>query len=290
MGTTYYINRTKDLYGIYVCSKCKSPLLLQFQLLASGASTWSQKKAQEAIEEPCDTLLNALLNFLEKPFLLSKKYNGRTITTGYEVGFGNGDHHCPFCGNHEVWQRGEYYADACKKDPETKVPLIPDCPEESRMIVFTSSEAAVSGLTKLMALKEAELKQYWAQRPQEAEQIRSQIGFLRNQVAALEPQKATVRDKSNYLKAQINEKEAQIKKMSLFSADKKIAKAELKELNTRYSAQLDADILEDRRLAAEIESYEKQIKELKITYPGVLNEFEKIQPKGELAHIVARFS
>lgn len=292
MGTTYYIDRKIDLFGVYECSKCKSIELLQFRLLASGGSTMSQKKAAEATEEPCRNLLNALQDFRKKPFLLSKKYNGRTITSGYEIGFEHGDHHCPFCDNQETWQRGEYYADACTKDPDSKVPLVPECPEASRMMVFSDHRDAIEAVNKLLAFRKTQYAEYWSNHPEEAERVKAQIDFLKNSISALEPQKAAAREKSDRLNEQINEKEAQMKKLSLFSPDKKAAKAELKELSAKYSAQKDADILEERRLAKEISSYAQQLKELKIAKPGVLDILEKFHESDddEFAHLAAHLS
>lgn len=290
MGTTYYVNQKTNLYGVYICSKCKSIQILQFQLLGAGASTWSQKKAEEALTEPTQNLLNALQNFREKPFLLAREYDGRTITTGYQVGLANGDHPCPYCGNAEAWQRGPYYEAACKKDPETGVMLIPDCPEESRMLVFTSIESAVSAVGKINAFKEAEYKQYWAEHAAEAEQLKAEVESLKEKIAVLEPQKAAAREKSGWLYTQITEKEAQMKSLSLFSPEKKTLKTELKELNAMYTSQKDADILEERRLIGEIDAIEKQLKELKIANPGVLGEMENTNGEGELAHVVCRLS
>jgi len=290
MGTTYYVNTKTDLYGIYICSKCKSPQLLQFQLLGAGASTWSQKKAKEALDEPSKKLLNALQNFREKPFLLSKKYTGRSFTTGYEVGFGNSSSLCPYCLNSETWQKGEYYAADCTKDPETGVMLVPKCPEDSRMLVFSTSESAVDALNKIIAFKGAQYKQYWAEHSEEAERIKEQIAFLENKVANLEPLKAAAKDKSNHISTQIAEKEAAMKGMSMFSPEKKAAKAELKELNTKLKAQQEADLQEETKLKEEISSLKKQIKEIKIENPGIMNELEKVTAHEELTHIAARLS
>jgi hypothetical protein len=236
------------------------------------------------IDVPMKRLLQAIIDFREKPFLLTATYKERKFAHAYQAAFVNADHCCPYCGNREAWQKDESYASACKRDPDTEVPLLTDCPEDSRPYMFTDVEEAINATKTLMQFKSSKYSEYWSAHTDEAQHIIGQIEFLKNKIANLQNQKATVRDKSNQIQALITEKEAQIKAMSLFSPDKKAAKAELKELNTRYTAQRDADILEDRRIDAELKSYENQLRDMHIEYPGVENKAMSITPEEELIH------
>lgn len=290
MGTTYYVNKSINLFGTYVCSKCKSVILMQFVLKAGGASTWSQKKAQEATEEPTQKVLQALQNFSEKPFLVTNKMDGRTFTTGYELQLEEAANGCPCCGNKEIWQRGYEYAAACRMDPVTGVSLVNDCPERSRMAVFSSLDVAKEHAGKLLAFTSHESKLHWEANPEEAEKLKARITELGEQITALEPRKASAKDLSKSIFEQIQKKEAEMKGYSLFSAEKKAAKAELKELNKKYNAQKDADIVQERKLDAEIKELEKQKKELLLANPGVTGETEVFNSKGLILRDAYRYS
>lgn len=290
MGTTYYVNRSINLFGSYICSKCKSVILMQFAVKAGGASTWSQKKATEAMDEASEKVLEALQNFSEKPFLVTKNTDGRSFTTGYEIGLEEAEHACPCCGNKEIWQRDAYYADACRMDPVTGVYLVTDVPERSRMKVFSSLDVAKEHTAKLLAFTAQESKEHWAAHPDEAENLKAQVAHLKDQLAALEPQKAAARNQSKHIFEQVQRKEEEIKGYSLFSSEKKTAKAELKALKKQYDTQRDADLVQERKLEGEMKELEKQMKELLFANPGVTGETEVFNSKGMNLHDAYRYS
>ena len=129
-----------------------------------------------------------------------------------------------------------------------------------------------------MAANTLKIQQHWDEHPAEAESIRGQLRQLTSQLESLNAQKVTIREKTKWLHAKMESKETEMKGFSLFSAERKAAKAELKELKKQYEAQNTADFEREKQLINSIKETEKQIKELKISNPGVLGEVETITP------------
>lgn len=289
MGTTYYVNQTRSFLGTYCCSKCRSMILLQFQLKSGGASTWSQAKATDTMNEAVEKLVQALQNFEEKPFLVTMTYDGRSFTTGYEMGLVNADKACPFCGHKEKWQNGTYYAGACKKDKETEVLLVPDdAPADSRMRVFTSLDAAKSHIAMILLQMKEHYQQHWLANPGDAEVVKSQMEGLKSQIAQYEGMLTYVKSASDHIHGQIEAKEAEMKGYSLFAPERKTVKAEIKELTKQYEAQKAADLEQETLIKNYIKEVEKQLKTMKTDYPGVYGELETIEAKGMDVHLAFR--
>ncbi|MBQ2919566.1 MAG: hypothetical protein IJE58_00145 [Oscillospiraceae bacterium] len=278
MTSYYQTKKTMQLMGGHICSKCKSMIFTNFIFFGMANSRWSQKKAQEGAEAAAEKGMKALLSFPEKPFLVTQISEERTY--GLVSGFGveNLNHGCPYCGNREKWQK-DVFAFTCQKDPVSGVSLVEDVPEESRLTVLLSKDALDAWQMKSMIANTVNFKKYWEAHPTEAECVRGQIQALKNQIEALNAEKLTVREKSQWLCEKVGSKEAEMKSFSLFSAERKAAKAELNELKEKYNAQSTADIEREKSIIRTISGLEDQIQELKISNPGVLGEMEKVTPK-----------
>lgn len=279
MASYYQTKKTIPLAGGHICSKCKSIILTDFQFFSLANSRWSQKKAQEGAEVAAEKGLKALLSFPEKPFLVTEVSEERTYSLVNGFGIERMDHNCPYCGNRERWQLSGSLAPACRIDPVSGVYLVTDVPEESRLTVLSSKEALDAWRTQVMAANALSLQQYWEIYPSEREIIRNHLQGLKNQVEALNTEKATVREKSQWLYEMVKSKEAEMKGYSMFSAERKAIKAELKELKKQYSAQSDADFAREKAIINTVSDLEKQMKELKIANPGVLWEVETVTAK-----------
>ena len=279
MASYYQTRKTMQLMGGHICSKCKSVILTDFVFYSVANSRWSQKKAQEGAEAAAEKGIKALLSFPEKPFLVSQVSEERTYSLVSGFGVENLNHGCPYCGNRERWQLDSSFAPACRMDPVSGVSLVTDVPEESRLTVLSSKEALDVWRVKIMAANTLNISQYWKEHPTEAESVRGQIQALKNQIEALNAEKTTVREKSQWLYGKVESKEAEMKSFSLFSSERKVAKAELNELKKQYNAQSTADFEREKSIISTISGLEKQIKELKISNPGVLGEMETVTPK-----------
>ena len=289
MGTTYYATKTATLFSVHQCSKCKSLVLTQFKLKSSGASTWSQAKSMEAAGKGIGIFVKALENFAEKPFLVTTSIDDRSMTTGYEAAMEEIDLGCPCCGGKETWQRGSYYADACKKDPDTGFRLVPECPQASRMHVLASIEQAKTYASALLNSYQTQMRSYWAGRPQEAQSIRSQIHQMQENLSGLEARKNFATEKSRNLKYRMEQKEEQMKGYSLFSADRRMAKGEYKDLKKQYEAQLALDQEAAKSIGSEITKLTQQLQELQFANPGVLDQLENIPAKESNNRTAIRF-
>lgn len=278
MASYYQTRKTMQLMGGHVCSKCKSIILTEFVFYAVANSRWTQKKAQEGAEAAAEKGLKALLAFPEKPFLVTQDSEERTYSLVSGFGVERLDHSCPYCGNRERWQQDYSFAAACRMDPVTGVSLVTDVPEESRLTVLSSKEALDAWRVKVWSANTLNIRQYWKDHPAEAENIHRQLRGLKYQIDVLNGEKATVREKSQLLHTKVESKEAELKGYSLFSAERKAVKAELNELKKQYSAQSTADFEREKTIISAIADLEKQIKELKISNPGVFGEVETVTP------------
>lgn len=278
MASYYQTRQNIPLLGGHICSKCKSVILTEFVFYAIANSRWSQKKAQEGAQEAANKGLKALQEFPQKPFLVTQIVEERTYSLVNGFGIERLDHSCPYCGNRERWQNGSSFAPACRMDPVSGVYLVTDVPEESRMTVLSSADALKAWRVQVLAGQTLATKQHWDKHPEEAARIRGQIRELQNGIEALNTEKAHVREKSQYLHSLVESKEAEMKGFSLFSAERKAAKAELKELNKQYEAQSEADFQREKTIISTIAGMEKQIREIKIANPGVLGEMENVTP------------
>lgn len=278
MASYYQTRKTQTLSGGHICSKCKSVILTDFVFYAIANSRWTQKKAQEGADDAAELGLKALLSFPEKPFLVTQVSEDRSYSLVSGFGTEGLDHACPYCGNREQWQLGDYFAAACRMDPETGVSLVEDVPDESRLTVFTSKEALDAWRIQVLAKNTLKTTQHWEEHPAEAKNIRAQLHNLTSQMDALESQKKTVREKSQWLFEKMQSKEAEMKGYSLFSAERKGAKAELNDLKKQYNAQSAADLEQEKVLINNIQNLRKQINELKVSNPGILGEVETVTP------------
>lgn len=285
MGTTYYVTRTVQLFGSYICSKCGSVILSHFTMKAVGTSTWSQAKASEIASEGSEKYLQALQNFNEKPFLVTKDTSVRpSFTSLLEVSLENAADKCPCCGNIEIWQRDYSYAAACRMDPETGVSLVTDVPEQSRMKVFASLDTAKDFCGKLMALKTLEARKHWLEHPQEAADARMRISNLKNNLTNLESRKSAAREKSSHKLQLVEKKKDEMKACSLFSAERKAAKEELKELKKAYDLQLSEDISQEENINKEIKFVKNRLQELQFANPGVMDDVDVFNGDGTHLH------
>ena len=278
MASYYQTKKTIPLMGGHICSKCGSVILTDFIFYSLANSRWTQKKAQEGAEAAAQQGLKALLSFNEKPFMVTEVSEERTYSLVSGFGLEQLDHGCPYCGNRERWQLNTSVVAGCRLDPESGVTLVTDVPEESRLAVLSSKEALDLWRIKIMSANMLKIKQHWAENSAEAARIRDQIQTLNRHIESLNAKKATVREMSQLLLEKVESKKAEVKGFSLFSAERKAAKAELKELEKQHSAQRDADLAQERSIISTISALEKQIKDLKISNPGVLGEMETVTP------------
>ena len=290
MGTTYYATKTATLFSVHQCSKCKSIVLTQFELKASSASTWSKTKAMEAASEGANHFINALQDFYEKPFLVTVSHEHRSMTTAYEAQLLGIDEGCPCCGGKETWQRGSYYVDACKRDPETGLRLVPECPEASRMRVFGSLEQVKAYAGALLNAYQSQMRTHWAAHPQEAQALRSQIQGMKDELSGLETRKTDVQAKSRHLFTRMQKKEEEMKGYSLFSSDRRNAKGEYKDLKKQYEAQLSQDQEAVKGIDSQIKALTAQLQELQYANPGIMDQTENIPAKGSLNRTALRYS
>lgn len=265
--------------GGHICSKCNSVILTEFEFFAVANSRWTQKKAQAGAEAAAEKGLKALYSFNEKPFLVTQVSEERTYSLVSGFGVTRLDHSCPYCCHRERWQLDSSFAAACRLDLVSGVTLVTDVPEESRLAVLSSKEMLDAWRIKIMGANSAKIRQHWEEHSAEAESVRVQMQELINQIETLNAEKAAAREKSQWLQGKVESKEAEMKGYSLFSAERKAVKAELKELQKQYSAQNTANSEREKSIGKTISGLEKKLKELKIGNPGVLGEVETVTPK-----------
>ena len=282
MGTTYYCNKEIPLFGVHVCSKCQSVIVREFSVKIASASTWSRNKAMEAATEAGQKVLKALEKFNEAPFLVTETYKERSFTTGYEMEIHDANGVCPFCGAREKWQREYSFAQACKRDVVTGVALINEVEAENCMKVFSALEGATTYSKLLLIQKSEQFKKQWNSDPYQQQKIQNQISDLKFRIKDLQNQKELVKEKSHRLFELLQKKETEMKGYSLFSSERKTAKAEHKDLNKQYNAQREADLAREKELADFIANLEKQKKEICVANPGVMNELETASGTGKL--------
>lgn len=276
MSGYYEAIKTIQMKGGHVCSRCKSVIITDFKLNASATSKWSQTKAQEGAEKGAEQGLKALRAFGEKPFLVTESNicGSGNIVAHFSVTHLN--HSCPYCGNRERWQLEKSKIGVYRLDPVSGVTLVEDVPEESRLTVWVSTAELREWQTAVMHMNTINVRKYWKDHIDEANRICAQIQDLKKQIEVLKAEKATVREKTQWLHAKIVGKEEAVKGFPLFSSERKNAKAELKELNKQYRAQSKADHECEKSIISGIASMEKQMKELKINNPGVMGNVEMV--------------
>lgn len=290
MSTTYYTTKTLNVLGCHVCSKCQSIIANEFSAKAIGISSLTTDIATIRANDGVTQILSVLQDFPQKPFLVTHTLEKRTLHTHYRIDFDGAERVCPYCGAIEKWQSDYSYAPACKVDKLTGVHLVADVPLESRMRVFFNMNDAVEYCSGLMSTKADEYRQHWIQNANKKERIQKQIEDLKYKLHNMESQYNETYAKSKFIFKQIQEKETELKIFSLFSPERKLAKAELKKLKKEYTIQRANDFACEKDLASQISNIKTQIKTLFVENPGVIDETETVTNPDTRLQIAYRIS
>lgn len=267
--------------GLYVCSKCKSVILRDFEFYAAEYSRMSLKKAKEAASEASEQGMAALKAFKEKPFLVTSPVEDRSYWLVSGFGTNGLEKGCPYCDHRENWQLEPEIAERLPKDPETGVALVQDVPEWSRMTI-APAEGDTEAIQKMhialaQHINDASRK-YWEEHPEEAASVRAQLDNIKKQIAEITAQKDRVKAGLQNLAKQVRQKEEEMKGLSMFSGERKTCKAELKSLEKQYDSQRMETIEKESQFGKNIQACQKQMKDVLIKNPGILNELEQIVP------------
>lgn len=282
--------KTGKFLGAYVCSHCRSVILRDYEFYAVGYSRWTQKKANEAAEAAAAQGTAALASFTEKPFLVTCPKEDRSYNLVSGFGTNGLERGCPYCGHRETWQLDAETAGNLPQDPETGLVPVQGVPMMSCLKTLFTPEKAEELHTAMVAMVTDQARSFWEAHPEEAASVRARLQEIKDQLETLTAQKESIRSGSRYLAALVQQKETQMKGLSMFSAERKTLKAELKELEKQYDAQKAADIQQETLLGKQLQELQKQRKDILIKNPGILGEYEQITPKDTMSVAAIRFN
>lgn len=265
----------------HVCSKCSSVVLqtVQLQLKGSVPQIFGKRGAEEAFEKARDFAIRDIKMCYEHP-----RKMGNWVFESDEFAFsGNSDYclsdidnECPCCGHVEPWQEGDTLGKKMTSRKELN-----GISQENRPLLITSAEERQAWVDTNLERIFIRQKQYWEMNPQKAMEITQKVREVEEQIQSYGVEAKELDNRYSTLASERKKLEEEIKAYSMFSAERKQAKARYKAKSKEADAAFSARVSRNNQISAERRACEKELAALRAAGCGITGKLRTFEVSNE---------